>query len=155
MPSCDSWRATCLAFLAGEKTGLAKGEEAEEELEAAEAAEGSAGCVRAEELPAAADMDADSGLSELRLNQFRKRRRLDGGEGARLACDDAASDATPAILEAVGDLADECATNVRDVGTAYAGAGAGDSRGACMSKSCGDAANGCGAAGAFTAGEVD
>ena len=149
-----------MAFLAGEKTGLAKGdeaeEEAEEELEAAEAAEGSAGCVRAEELAAAADMDADSGLSELRLNQFRNRRRLDGGEGARLACDDAASDATPAMLEeAVGDLADECATNVRDVGTADAGAGAGDSSGACMSKSCGDAANGCGAAGAFTAAVAD
>ena len=146
-----------MAFLAGENMGLAKGEEAEAEEEAeeeleAEAAEGSAGCVRAEELPAAADMDADSGLSELRLNQFRNRRRLDGGEGARLTCADAASDTTPAILEeAVGVLADECATNVRDAGTADAGAGAGDSSGACMIKSCGDAADGCGAAGAFIA----
>ena len=30
LPSCDSWRATCLTFLFGEKTGLAKGDEAEE-----------------------------------------------------------------------------------------------------------------------------
>jgi hypothetical protein len=152
LPSCDSWRATCLAFLFGEKTGLAKGDEAEEAYEAEEAAaEGSAGCVRAE-LPAAA-IDADSGLSELRLNQFRNRRRLDGGgEGARLACDDAASEATPAIIDeaVVGVLVAEDAANVRDAGTADMGAGAGGNCGACMSKSCGDAVDACCEAGAFT-----
>ena len=102
------------------------------------------------ELPAAA-IDADSGLSELRLNQFRNRRRLDGGEGARLACDDAASEATPAIIdEAEGVLVAEDATNVREAGTVDTGAGAGNNCGACMSKSCGDAVDACCVAGAFT-----